>query len=61
MGIFNTFVNDEAGAITVDWVVLSAGIITLALAGVIAARSGILLGTSVISSNLTNMKVGGQP
>ena len=53
-----TFINDEAGAITVDWVVLSALIITLALAGVTAARTGILFGTTAISTKFVNIEIG---
>lgn len=33
---------DECGAVTVDWVVLTAAIVGLAVAGVAAARTGIV-------------------
>ncbi len=32
MNIFNTFRKDEAGAVTVDWVVLTAAVVGLAIA-----------------------------
>ncbi|MEM7471928.1 MAG: pilus assembly protein [Pseudomonadota bacterium] len=31
---FNSFVRDESGAVTVDWVILTAGVVSLALAAV---------------------------
>ncbi len=42
MAFFNTFIQDENGAITVDWVVLSAAIVGLALGGVAAMRISVL-------------------
>ncbi|MEO1494658.1 MAG: hypothetical protein AAFV19_21120 [Pseudomonadota bacterium] len=32
MTIFNKFLNDEAGAVTIDWVALTAGILLLGIA-----------------------------
>ena len=61
MGPLRIFINSEGGAITVDWVVLSASIIALALAGVSAARTGVLFGTTAISTKLVNTKVGEEP
>ena len=36
-----TFKNDESGAVTVDWVVLTAGIVGLGLAVLSAVGSGV--------------------
>ena len=32
MNIFKNFLNDEAGAVTIDWVALTAGILLLGIA-----------------------------
>lgn len=37
---FKTFKKDEAGAVTVDWVVLTAAVVGLAVALVIELRAG---------------------
>ena len=44
MKLFNlikTFRNDESGAVTVDWVVLTAAIVGLGLAVLATVRSGV--------------------
>jgi Flp pilus assembly pilin Flp len=46
----NTFSNDESGAVTVDWVVLTAAIVGLGIA-VYAVVSG---GISALSTNIDN-------
>jgi Flp pilus assembly pilin Flp len=38
--MFKTFANDEAGAVTVDWVVLTAAIVGLGLAVITSVRTG---------------------
>mgnify|MGYP001014282870 CR=1 FL=1 len=54
MNFLNTvkaFVANESGAVTVDWVVLTAAIVGLGLAVVTSVRSGVSsLGTSISSS-----------
>jgi len=35
------FLNDEDGAVTVDWVVLTAAIVGLGIAGITAVSSGV--------------------
>ncbi|MBZ8117671.1 hypothetical protein KUD11_03310 [Roseovarius sp. LXJ103] len=50
---------DESGAITVDWVVLTAAIIGLAVAGVVAAQTGVIslagtIGTAVSSTSTSS-------
>ncbi len=37
----NTFLNDEDGAVTVDWVVLTAAIVGLGVAGIVSVQDGI--------------------
>lgn len=38
----NAFLNDEDGAVTVDWVVLTAAIVGLGVAGIASVQSGIV-------------------
>ena len=38
--MFKNFANDEAGAVTVDWVVLTAAIVGLGLAVIASVRTG---------------------
>lgn len=39
--LWKSFTNDESGAVTVDWVVLTAALVGLGLAVIIAIRPGI--------------------
>ena len=41
MNFFKTFVQDEDGAVTVDWVVLTAAIVGLGIAAVTTISGGI--------------------
>jgi len=53
MKLFKLFAKDEAGAVTVDWVVLTAGVVVLggtAVSLVSGAFSGV---TSVIVNEIT--------
>ncbi|GLQ33798.1 hypothetical protein GCM10007939_00810 [Amylibacter marinus] len=54
MKLFKKFRQDEAGAVTVDWVVLTAGVVILAGIAVGAVRDGIGSITSKISSAIDN-------
>lgn len=50
LNIFKAFKNDEAGAVTVDWVVLTAAIVGLGLVVMTTVGDGIDdLGTTVAS------------
>lgn len=52
-----TFLADESGAVTVDWVVLTAAIVGLGLAVITTVRTGVNnLGTD-ISNSLTSATV----
>ena len=54
---FKNFLANESGAVTVDWVVLTAAIVGLGLAVITSVRSGVSsLGTS-ISNSLTSASV----
>ena len=39
---FINFLNDEDGAVTVDWVVLTAAIVGLGVAGISSVQSGVV-------------------
>ncbi len=52
----NAFLNDEDGAVTVDWVVLTAAIVGLGVAGIASVQGGITglageIGTAVNSDS----------
>jgi hypothetical protein len=51
------FQNDEAGAVTVDWVVLTAAVVGLGVAALAAVRSGTASLTSKISSRLSSQTI----
>ena len=51
------FVRDEDGAITVDWVVLTAGLVGLAIAITATVGGGTDAYGSLISSELANMSI----
>ncbi len=40
MKLFNAFLNDESGAVTVDWVVLTAAIVGLGIAVLTSVGAG---------------------
>jgi hypothetical protein len=42
MGRFTTFIKDETGAVTVDWVVLTAGVVGMAMAFMPPIRDAIV-------------------
>ena len=53
------FQNDESGAVTVDWVVLTAAIVGLGLAVIAAVRTASLGLATKISSAIGTITVGG--
>jgi Flp pilus assembly pilin Flp len=55
--LIKTFHNDEAGAVTVDWVVLTAAIVGLGLAVIASVRTGANSVASQIQSSLTSASV----
>ena len=52
LNIFKSFKNDESGAVTVDWVVLTAAIVGLGIAVLTSVGNGTTALSSKISSNL---------
>ena len=55
MKLFNlmkTFTNDESGAVTVDWVVLTAAIVGLGIAVLTAVAGSIATVTDTIAADL---------
>ncbi len=57
--MFKNFTNDESGAVTVDWVVLTAAIVGLGIAVLGTVESGITSLGSKISTELSdNITVG---
>jgi Flp pilus assembly pilin Flp len=50
LNIFKSFKNDESGAVTVDWVVLTAAIVGLGMVVMTTVGDGIEgLGTAIVS------------
>ena len=54
-----TFKNDEDGAVTVDWVVLTAAIVGLGIAVLASVRSGTVTLGDAISTAVAAQTVGG--
>lgn len=57
MKFINQFVKDEDGAVTVDWVVLTAAVVGLGIAGVAAVQGGIESLAGSIESQLDSATV----
>jgi Flp pilus assembly pilin Flp len=53
----NTFSNDESGAVTVDWVVLTAAIVGLGIAVYAVVSGGISDLSNGIDNQLTNQAI----
>jgi len=58
LNFIKNFRNDEDGAVTVDWVVLTAAIVGLGLAVMLSVRNGATDLAADIGTNLTNTTVG---
>ena len=52
LNIFKTFKNDEAGAVTVDWVVLTAAIVGLGLVVMNTVSTGMKTAATNISTDI---------
>ncbi len=57
MNFFKTFSKDEDGAVTVDWVVLTAAVVGLGIAAISTVRGGIDSMAGDISSSLDSGNV----
>ncbi len=51
--LLKSFVKDEDGAVTVDWVVLTAAIVGIALAVILTIRGGIDEAADAIAASLS--------
>lgn len=58
MKLFNAFLKDESGAVTVDWVVLTAAIVGLGLAVLTSVSGGTTSLANKISSHMNAQSVG---
>jgi len=54
MKLFTKFANDESGAVTVDWVVLTAAIVGIAIAVISLISGGIQDASNGINDELSN-------
>ena len=54
MKLFTKFANDESGAVTVDWVVLTAAIVGIAIAVITLISGGIEDASNGINNELLN-------
>ena len=54
---FKKFNKDEDGAVTVDWVVLTAAVVGLAVAGVASVRTGVTSLAGTISTEVSTKSV----
>lgn len=52
-----TFLTSEEGAVTVDWVVLTAAIVGLGIAVLASVSGGVTTLSDTISSNLANQEI----
>ena len=53
-GIIRSFLTDESGAVTVDWVVLTAAIVTLTVFAIPPVRNGLQDVSASIGTYLTD-------
>ena len=57
MKLFKNFRNDEEGAVTVDWVVLTAAVVGLGVAALAAVKGGTGALTTKISAHLSGQSI----
>ena len=57
MKLINAFLNDESGAVTVDWVVLTAAIVGLGIAVLMSVGNGTTTLADKISGSLAAAEV----
>ncbi len=57
MNLFNTFLKDDSGAVTVDWVVLTAAIVGLGIAVLTSVSGGTRTLADSISTSLVDAEV----
>ena len=59
LNLFKAFKSDESGAVTVDWVVLTAAIVGLGMVVMTTVGGGITSLGSEIVTDLTNQSING--
>ncbi len=59
LNILKNFKNDEAGAVTVDWVVLTAAIVGLGLVVMTTVSGGLKTAATNISADITASQASG--
>ena len=57
MKLFNAFLKDESGAVTVDWVVLTAAIVGLGIAVLTSVGGGTVTLADKVSSHMASKDV----
>ena len=57
MKLFNTFLKDESGAVTVDWVVLTAAIVGLGIAVLTSGGGGTTTLANTVSGELASTDI----
>ena len=57
MKLFNAFLKDESGAVTVDWVVLTAAIVGLGIAVLTSVGGGTTTLADKVSSHMASRSV----
>lgn len=57
MNLFKSFKNDEAGAVTVDWVVLTAAVVGLGVAALAAVKGGTGTLSTAINTHLAGQSI----
>ena len=57
MNKFNAFLKDESGAVTVDWVVLTAAIVGLGIAVMTSVGGGTITLSDKVSSHMASQSV----
>jgi Flp pilus assembly pilin Flp len=57
MKLFNAFLKDETGAVTVDWVVLTAAIVGLGIAVLTSVGGGTTSLADKVSSHMSNQEL----
>ncbi len=59
LNIFKSFKNDEAGAVTVDWVVLTAAIVGLGLVVMTTVSGGLKTAATNINDDIAATQIAG--
>jgi Flp pilus assembly pilin Flp len=57
MKLFNAFLKDESGAVTVDWVVLTAAIVGLGIAVLTSVGNGTTTLANTVSTELATTEI----